>query len=143
MTTELTCQDRVKTHLKSRISDLGLLFRSWQDGEEGTVKDTDGQEIGNFNEYGLCFDYVAPGTFNNQKRGYFRYQLSTGGPGDEFRFYTDENLNPTRIEYWFLDWFDGAKINLKGKDKALMLEIWESFKECEVVDSAFKKAMED
>ncbi len=138
-----TCKDRVKSHLKNRISDLRLLFKAWQNGNEETVSDKDGNEIGTFNEYGLSFDYVAPKTFNDQKRGYFRYQLSWGGPSDEFRFYCDENFNVTRIEYWFLDWFDGAKIILNNGDKTLMLEIWDDFKECETIKYAYDQAMKD
>lgn len=98
------------------------------------------EELGNWNEYGLGIDYVAPGTFRDQKRGYFRYQLSWGGPSDEFRFYLDENLNPTRIEYWFLDWFDGAKIILKGKVLSLLKEIYQDFKETGTVEAKIKEA---
>lgn len=155
MTEQKTCKDRVKTHLKSRIHDLDLLFRAYQSGNEESVKyessfinvagnkETYTEELGTFNEYGLSFDYVAPNTFNNQRRGYFRYQLSYGGPSDEFRFYTDENFNLTSIQYWFLDWFDGAKITLRGKDLDLMTKIWEFFKEIGSVESEHNKAMED
>lgn len=65
-------------------------------------------------EYGLDFEYV------DTNEGYFRYLLSTGGPGDEFRFYTNLNYQPYRIEYWFLDWFDGASITLDGEEFDLM-----------------------
>lgn len=135
--TNPTCKERVGNELKGRIYDLEKLFNLYQEGnEEGDP------EIGNFNEYGLSFDYVAPNTFTDQKRGYFRYQLSWGGPSDEFRFYTDENFNLTRIEYWFLDWNDGAKKTLNGKNKNLMTEIFEFFKEVGSVESEFKKAQE-
>ena len=132
-----TCKQRVTPHLKGRLSDLRKLFKAWQAGDENGVED-----IGTFNEYGLCFDYVAPRTFNNQKRGYFRYQLSWGGPGDEFRYFTDENFNPVRIEYWFLDWNDGAKRILHGKDYDFMNEIFQDFKETETVKAEYDKAME-
>lgn len=91
--------------------------------------------MGAFNEYGLSFDYVSPNTFENQKRGYFRYQLSWGGPSDEFRFYCDENLEPVEIEYWFLDWFDGAHLTLAGRDNELLLEIFEDFRETGTVQA--------
>ncbi len=154
MAEQKTCKDRVKPHLKSRIHDLELLFRAYQNGNEETVtetrtftniagnKETYTEELGVFHEYGLSFDYVAPGTFEHQKRGYFRYQLSYGGPSDEFRFYTDENFNLTSIQYWFLDWFDGASIRLKGRDYDLMSEIWDFFKEVGSVESEHQKAME-
>ena len=61
-------------------------------------------------EYGLCFDKVEPNTFQDQKLGYWRWQLSWGGPSDEFRIFVDEDKNIYKIEYWFLDWGDGASI---------------------------------
>jgi len=141
--TQLSCKERVKSHLKGRIGDLRPLFTAWQNGDENQVKDADGNEIGTFNEYGLSFDYVAPNTFNGQRRGYFRYQLSWGGPSDEFRFYCDENFNIVRIEYWFLDWNDGAKLILKAKDYELLANIFQDFKDCEVIKAEYDKAMED
>jgi hypothetical protein len=93
-----------------------------------------------FNEYGLCFDYVPPNTFNDQDQGYFRYQISWGGPAEEFRFYTGPELEPYKIEFWFLDWFDGASITLIGDDKKLLLDVWSEFKETGTVKYEFKKS---
>jgi len=138
---QATCKDRVKSHLKGRIADLKPLFKAWQEGNEEQVKDVDGNEIGTFDEYGLSFDYVAPNTFKGQGRGYFRYQLSTGGPGDEFRYYCDENFNLTRIEYWFIDWFDGAKLILKNGDYTLMADIFQDFKDCDLIKSKYDEAI--
>jgi len=84
------------------------------------------EDLGNINEYGLCFDYVSPGTFTDQREGYFRWQLSTGGPGDEFRFYVNPDCSVHLVEYWFLNWSDGAQVILSGSDEDLLLEIWES-----------------
>jgi len=98
-------------------------------------------ELGNFNEYGLSFDYVAPGTFKGQRKGYFQYLLSYGGPSDEFRFYTDGNFNITKIEYWFLDWFDGAKVIVKGNEYNLLSEIFDDFKSMGLVEDAYYKAV--
>ena len=61
-------------------------------------------------EYGLSFDYVQSDTFEDQPLGYFRYQLSYGGPSEEFRFYVDLEHNLIRSEFWLLDWFTGSKI---------------------------------
>ena len=57
----------------------------------------------------LCFGYVEPNTFEGQKVGYYRYQMGWGGPSDEFRVYDNKK---DKIEYWFLDWFDGASIEV-------------------------------
>ena len=63
----------------------------------------------------LCWDYVEKGTFDDQERGYFRLQLSWGGPGDEFRIYVDYDKSIDYIEYWYLDWYDGARVRV-GSD---------------------------
>lgn len=138
MEQKTTCKDKVREQLKGRIDDLRKLWEADQEGNEEGIED-----LGTFNEYGLGFDYVAPGTFEGQRRGYFCYQLSWGGPSDEFRFFCDERLKPTRIEYWFLDWFDGAKIILKGKDLALLTEIWGFFEEIGAAGSEMERALQN
>lgn len=88
------------------------------------------EEIGEFHEYGLCFDYVEPETFGGQKEGYWRYQLSWGGPSEEIRFYASSPEAPAhRITFVFMDWFDGYERKLTGKDEKLMDEIWAFFQE--------------
>ncbi len=122
-----SCEDRVKENLAGRLEDISKMWKAYQETEDGYTNDGE-----NLNEFGLSFDYVEPGTFRGQRRGYFRYQLSTGGPGDEFRFYAHQEREPgrpwrwvvDRIEYWFLDWWDGAKRNMTGKGKQLMVEIF-------------------
>ena len=88
-----SCADQVQEHLEDRLKDLH------------TVE-------------GLCFDYVDPDTFNDQKEGYWRWQLSWGGPGDEFRIYINPNKSVHRIEYWYMDWYDGAKVTLDPEKHA-------------------------
>jgi len=136
MTTQPNCKERINKALRGRIEDLEKLFRACQEGDEKRYS----EDIGTFPEYGLCVDYVAPGTFQNQRRGYFRCQLSWGGPSDEFRFYLDENLNPTRIEYWFSDWFDKANVILKGKTYELLADIYQDMKEVGTVQAEIAKA---
>ena len=67
---------------------------------------------------GLCFDYVDPNTFTDQREGYWRWQLSWGGPGDEFRIYVNPDKSVHRIEYWYMDWYDGAKVTLDPEKPA-------------------------
>lgn len=117
------CKDKVRSgsELSDRISDLRKLWKAEQDGNEDGVED-----LGTLNEYGLCFDYVPRGTFADQKQGYFRYQLSTGGPADEFRFFCESvDGMPYKVEYWFLDWFDGANITLHGTQEQLLMELFD------------------
>jgi len=64
------------------------------------------------NNYGLSWDYVEKGTFDDQERGFFRYQLSWGGPSSEFRIYADYDKSIDFIEFWYMDWFDGASVEV-------------------------------
>jgi len=62
------------------------------------------------NQSGLCFDRVEAGTFKDQRAGYWRWQLSWGGPSQEFRLFDNGDL-----EFWHLDWFDGACVQVKDE----------------------------
>ena len=59
---------------------------------------------------GLSFDYVPPHTFDEQPEGYWRWQFSWGGPSDELRGFVNEHGELHRLEYWYMDWFDGAHV---------------------------------
>jgi hypothetical protein len=123
MKQENSCAARVEQHLNGRVGDLRTLWERYQSGNEAA------DDLGNLAEYGLSFDYVGPGTFDDQREAYFRYQLSWGGPSDEFRFFVNPDLSCHRIEYWFMDWFDGASRTLTGPDRDLLLQLWEWFHE--------------
>lgn len=134
------CRAKVRRAMRNRLRDLRKLWNMYKRDPEAYDDD-----VGNFSEYGLCFDYVAPGTFGN-RQGYFRYQLSTGGPGDEFDFYANFNdynrkFDVYKIKYRYLDWYDSADVTLKGEDEELMMEIFEFFDEIEQTHAEYKKAM--
>lgn len=131
-----TCKERLDGELKDRLADIRILWRLYRRDAEASHP-----ELGSFNEYGLSFDYVPKGTFSDQKRGYFCWQLSWGGPADEFRFYVDEELDVTEIEYWFLDWYDGAGKLLTGDDFKLLDEIYQDFKDLGIVNAERAKSM--
>ena len=136
MDTDTTCKARINDEYKGRISDIRQLWDAYKQDQEAQVED-----LGTWNEYGLCLDYVAPRTFRDQRRGYLRYQISLGGPSDEFRFYMAEDLTLTRVEYWFLDWFDGAHKTLRsGADFDMMKEIYEDWVDCQTVEYLIKQA---
>lgn len=121
------------------MADIRKLWELYKEDSEASDDD-----LGSWPEYGLCFDYVPAGTFDGQKRGYFRFQISTGGPGEEIRFFCDERFNPTRIEFVLLDWYDGATVQIQrdsANDKTLR-EIWADWMECEVPQEAMKRAAE-
>jgi hypothetical protein len=135
-----TCATRWRANKDGRITDLRKLFCAYHKGDEEKYAN----ELGTFSEYGLAFDYVAPGTFKDQDQGYWRYQLSWGGPSDEFRFYAGgcgEQM-PHRISYIFLDWFDGHERALVGHDLQLMRQIWLFFSEAGSTRSAYREGIE-
>ena len=70
----------------------------------------------------LGFDYVKPETFNNQEQGYWRMQISWGGPSDEVRWYTNNGINFSKTTYAYLDWFDGDEIEIDNEKEDLISE---------------------
>lgn len=114
-----SCEDRLQDALESTISDLKQ-FQAVGYGE------TELDRLGCFYDYGLCFDYVGPNTFG-ENEPYYRYQISWGGPQEEFRYYVNDDKHPVRIEFVFMDWFDGASVNLDGAHYILMEEIFYMF----------------
>jgi hypothetical protein len=75
-----------------------------------------------YNKFFYCedfFDYINSNTLSwdwvdaedEKNPGYYRLQLSWGGPSDEFRIYTiGDTLDIDCINYHYMDWFDGASI---------------------------------
>jgi hypothetical protein len=104
-----SCKNRVQSHFKDRMDDIKTLLNA---------EDYETEELGSLYDYGLCIDFVGAGTFKEQREPYYRYQLSWGGPADEFRVFLDGS-----VEYWFLDWFDGAKVLLGNGDAEIIKEI--------------------
>lgn len=135
---ELKCKDKVREACKERFNDIMALYEAFCEGNDSGV-----EGLGNIFEYGLCFDYVAPETFPGQKVGYFRYMLSYGGPSEEFRIFTDTNLNPYKVEFWYLDWYDGAKHELTGKRLEKFKDFFNNFYvEVETAAHVMKQALE-
>jgi len=111
----MKCKDKVKEAFESRMEDVRILWKA---------EDNETEDLGKLDEYGLCFDYVDAGTFENQKRGYKRWQLSWGGPSEEFRIYEDGSM-----EFWYMDWFDGACVDVEGSDYDIINQLWGIYNE--------------
>tara|TARA_R110002020_G_C15734110_1_gene724415 strand:+ start:40 stop:474 length:435 start_codon:yes stop_codon:yes gene_type:complete len=136
-----TCAERVQEEYQSieddfvKASEYYEKFDNATEGEQIALEvfyeDFCGYEsfYDYINNYGLCFDYVEKGTFTDQERGYFRFQISWGGPSDEFRIYVDYDKQITHIDYWFLDWGDGASIRVD--EDSLSYEVCQQFTELE------------
>lgn len=117
-----TCAERVQSEYDKTLTTLHDLW-TWH--QENHDDDYHPEHETNLYEYGLEFSWVAPGTFTDQEHGYWRYLISYGGPSDEFRIYAPNKQElPWKIEYWFLDWFDGAHIVLANDDLAFMRELF-------------------
>lgn len=118
-----TCKERVADALISRYKDIKSLYEAYCEGDED-------HEDGCIHDYALSFDYVPSCTFDGQRNGYFRYQISWGGPSDEFRFYVDETYKPYKIEYWYMDWFDGASKKVTGKKFEFLSDFFSEYLSC-------------
>lgn len=134
------CADRVRPHWEGRKADLEAYMSDPDVYENGS------EELGRggFHEYALSFDYVAPHTFTDQDEGYWRYQISWGGPSDEIRMYGAQDqrgFHLERAEYWFLDWFDGAKIDVSSEPCVQWL--WDQFSDTETLQHTYDEAMKD
>ena len=116
-TKQPSCADLVEQKFNETEQDYKDA-RDYYDGSQREEHDQyDGYEdlYDYVNNTCLCWDYVEKGTFDDQERGYFRLQLSWGGPSDEFRIYVDYDKSIDYIEYWYLDWYDGAGVRV-GSD---------------------------
>ena len=103
------CKDLVQKNYESRIKDLKELFEA---------DDQETEELVSLNNYELDISLIEAGTFEGQRAEYICYQLSWGGPSDEFRIYKNGD-----VEYWFMDWGDGAKVDVYGPEADLVKEI--------------------
>lgn len=108
-TEDKKCVDLVKDAFESRMADIRTLFEA---------DDQQTEELGNLSEYGLAIDKVEAGTFNGQREDYIRYQLSWGGPSEEFRIYKNGD-----VEFWYLNWGDGACVDVVGSNADIIKEI--------------------
>lgn len=139
MTKQKTCKERWAAHKDSRFADLRKLWKLYQEDCEASDPD-----LGNLMEYGLSFDYVAPGTFDDQNEGYWRFQLSWGGPSDEIRFYSSRyDCEPYKVTYCFMDWFDGHNRKLVGRDLELATELWWWFESACTTEHVYNEAMQE
>lgn len=119
---EMECEDRIDAALEGRLDDIKRLMDAADEGR-------DDADLGSLSDYGLAFDYVGAGTFDGQTEAYFRYQISWGGPSDEFRFFVNPDLTCHRIEYWLLDWFDGASRRLAASEQDVLLSLWQRLRD--------------
>ena len=116
---EKTCADKVEAKYDALVQEF-IEAQRYYDIDETSRYSPENTALSDYDDFfdyinqrGLSFDYVEPYTFNDQSEGYWRFQLSWGGPSDEFRIYTkcEHSKEIDYIEYWYMDWFDGASVN--------------------------------
>jgi hypothetical protein len=125
------CADLVHQKYQDTLKDYQDAFDYFEQDEDKRKHNEDYECYEDFFDYvnqtGLSFDFVEAGTFEGQTSGYWRFQMSWGGPSDEFRIYTDYDKNINYIEYWYMDWFDGASIRVNDD---VIYHICQMFLEC-------------
>ena len=114
--TRPTPRERAYSLMNSRLEDLRA-FNS---------NNYDPEEMGEPEYYGLSLDMVEAGTFENQFP-FIRFQISWGGPSEEFRFYSDG-----KTSFVFMDWGEFEEITLYSDDREtvetfLMIDEFKSF----------------
>ena len=116
--TKVKCADLVQGNYERECKQLNDMVSWGEDENDDSIHD-----------YGLSFSWMPaaePG-----EPGYFCWLLSWGGPQDEFRFFVDGDLDLYKAEYWYLDWGDGARVNVPIDDKdrpewlTYMWNMWE------------------
>jgi hypothetical protein len=123
-TKEPTCVDKIGAELAGRMKDIRVLLYMHDHGDPpdydldtGELLDACPIDCENLLEYGYSFDDV------DGDQGYWRWQLSWGGPGDEFRFFTGDG-GVDNIEYWFLYLDNTAKIRVTGDDFKVLARVY-------------------
>jgi len=144
---ELKCADLVQDKFNQteqtyqEANDFFNQYDNATEGEQIALKVIDKHKGDYFHEYENLFDYVnqsalsweyvEAGTYENQESGFYRLLLSWGGPSDEFRIYTTQYADEIDIiEYWYMDWFDGASINVPVNSTSW--DVCQMFLDCEV-----------
>lgn len=106
------CKACVQEAWEDRKKDLEA-FMEAEDYEDA------GEELGSLYDYGLSIDRVEAGTFDDQRAPFTRWLFSWGGPQEELRFFDNGD-----IEFWFLDWFDGACVDVTHDPVAEWAKDW-------------------
>lgn len=125
--TEKTCAERWAQHYTSRLADLRELWRADCEGEESVT----------LSDYGLSFDYVRG---ERGLRAFWRWQFSTGGPGEELRFFSDgPDGELERAEFALLDWSDVETREVEPADYELAENLWAWLRDCGATEHAWKE----
>ena len=95
------CKDVIKGELEDRTRDLKEL---WNAEEQAT------EELGDLDSYFLGIWFNQAGDYG-QREQFFKLQISTGGPGDQFLVYLNGDC-----EYTYENWFDVATLQVEDQE---------------------------
>ena len=128
MEQEKKCADLVQqkfNETEADFKDASEFFEEYENATEGeqiALIAVDKHKGNDYHEYEDLFDYVNQTALcwdhveaEGKNAGYYRLQFSWGGPSDECRIYSD------LIEYWYMDWFDGACIEVPEDSYTAMI----------------------
>jgi len=107
--TRRKCEKRIDEALQDRIERFKKALDEFN--KTGKIKEDDVV-------YESFLEWLSENCLAVSKDPHYRaikLELSYGGPQDYFLFFDDGT-----IEYYFLDWFDGAKRELIGEDYEVM-----------------------
>ena len=142
--TQPTCKELVKekfNQIEQDYQDAREFFDKYDfstEGEQIALKVIDKHKGDYFHEYEDLFDYVGQTALSwdyveqeGKNAGFYRLQLSWGGPSDELRIYTTQYADEIDvIEYHYMDWFDGASIPVPCSSTSW--DVCQYFLDCEV-----------
>lgn len=111
--------------------DMNFYFQNWVFDYYEDPDLFDKYNMGSFFEYGLSFSPV----YNDEEElEYYKYCISTGGPGTEVRFYQYET------HFVYLDWFVGVGFSVNYDD--VFKDLRQYFDSCEMLDFSHEKVYE-
>jgi hypothetical protein len=140
MSDEKKCEQRIDDELEGRMeqfrqamNDAGILYKhtcpgcghEWTSSDEWDMcptmaeecdytNDVEGEETDDEVE---TMDSLSESVLAISKEIVYKIEFSYGGPQDYFMVFVDPDDNQiNKIEYHFLDWFDGATRILRGED---------------------------
>ena len=143
-----SCKERVRPSYRRACGDLTIIF-SVMDGSATPEQSSKYMEEYGYQDptevicnYGLSIDYILPDKESGVHKGYLQWLVTWGDPGIEWKFYfVPGEDEPYRIEYWFLDWYDSAKVTCtKGRVANLL---WQFLQECDTPMSKYREAKKE
>ena len=113
-----TCSELIEDELKRRIEDFEQALRNYEENNYEKIE-IDGYEYEDVLDW--LIDYSL-GVYDDNYYRAKRLELSWGGPQDYFLYFPKLE----RIEYHYLDWYDGASLVLDEDGEAfkIMKEIF-------------------